>query len=216
MLVGMRMTHPIITVSTEMPIVDALNLMKQEHIRRLPVIKDGKLVGIISDLDLMNAAPSSATSLSIWELNYLMSKIRVKDIMKTDVKTVTEYDTIEKAAHIMAEKKIGSLPVMRGEDVVGIITETDLFKVFSEMMGAHAPGVRVTALLPNKHGTLAAIANVISSAGGGFIAFGTLTGESPSNRLAMFKVEGLELAKIRKLLTPLVEKIEDMREGIGD
>src|SRR3990170_3638875 len=136
MIVGERMSHPVISVPPDMPIVDALNLMKREHIRRTPVIKDGKLVGIVSDKDLLNASPSPATSLSVWEMNYLLSKITVKDVMTKDVLTVTEDTPIEEAARIMADNKIGGLPVMRGASVVGIITETDLFKLFLELLGA--------------------------------------------------------------------------------
>lgn len=216
MLVGKRMTHPVITVSSDMPIVDALNMMKREHIRRLPVVKDGKLIGIVSDKDLMNASPSEATSLSMWEVNYLMSKITVKDVMTKDVLTVTETDPIEKAARIMADHKIGGLPVVRGGDVVGIITETDLFKLFIEIMGAREKGVRVTALIPNRPGTLAAIANAITAAGGSFLAFGTIMGDTPKNRMAMFKIIGLQIPKVRELISPLVEIIEDIRESFGD
>ena len=95
MLVGERMSYPVISISPDMPIIDVLNLMKRERIRRTPVIKDGKLVGIVSDKDLLNASPSPATSLSIWELNYLLSKIKVSDVMTKKVLTVTEDTPIE-------------------------------------------------------------------------------------------------------------------------
>src|SRR4030065_2654493 len=135
MLVGTRMKFPVITASPDMPINEALTLMKRERIRRTPVIKDGKLVGIVSDKDLLNASPSPATSLSVWELNYLLSKITVKDVMTKTVLTVEESTPIEKAARIMADNKIGGMPVMRGSEVIGIITETDLFKILLELMG---------------------------------------------------------------------------------
>ena len=136
MLVGERMKHPVISIPPDMPIVDALNLMKRERIRRTPVVKDGKMMGIVSDKDLLNASPSPATSLSVWEMNYLLSKILVKDVMTRKVLTVSEETPLEDAARIMADNKIGGLPVVRGEHVVGIITETDLFKIFLELMGA--------------------------------------------------------------------------------
>src|SRR5512136_2093206 len=112
MLVGERMSRPVITISPDMPIVDALNMMRREHIRRAPVVKDGKLVGIVSDKDLLNASPSAATTLSVWEINYLISKILVKDVMAKKVITVTEDTPIEEAARIMVDSKIGGLPVM--------------------------------------------------------------------------------------------------------
>lgn len=211
MLVGERMSHPVITVSPEMPIIDALNLMKREHIRRAPVVKDGKMVGIVSDKDLLNASPSSATSLSVWELNYLLSKITIKEIMTKNVLSVDEKTPIEEAARIMADNKIGGLPVCRGDEVVGIITETDLFKIFLELMGAREPGVRVTVLIPEKRGQLAKLTEAIAARGGNFVAFGQFTGESPASRLVTFKVDGLDEAQIKEIIEPLVLRVVDIQ-----
>ncbi|MDI6696922.1 MAG: CBS domain-containing protein [Anaerolineales bacterium] len=211
MLVGERMSHPVITISPEMPIVDALNLMKREHIRRAPVVKDGKMVGIVSDKDLLNASPSPATSLSVWELNYLLSKITVKEIMTKNVLTVDEKTPIEEAARIMADNKIGGLPVCRGDEVVGIITETDLFKIFLELMGAREPGVRVTVLIPEQRGQLAKLTEAIAARGGNFVAFGQFTGDSPASRLVTFKVDGLDEAQIKEIIEPLVLRVVDIQ-----
>ncbi len=211
MLVGERMSHPVITISPEMPIVDALNLMKREHIRRAPVVKDGKMVGIVSDKDLLNASPSPATSLSVWELNYLLSKITVKEIMTKNVLTVDEKTPIEEAARIMADNKIGGLPVCRGDEVVGIITETDLFKIFLELMGAREPGVRVTVLIPEQRGQLAKLTEAIAARGGNFVAFGQFTGDSPASRLVTFKVDGLDEAQIKEIIEPLVLRMVDIQ-----
>jgi acetoin utilization protein AcuB len=211
MLVGERMSHPVITIPPDLPIVDALNLMKRERIRRFPVVKDGQLVGIVSDKDLLNASPSPATSLSVWEMNYLLSKITVRDVMTRKVMTVSENTAIEQAARIMADNKIGGLPVMHGDAVVGIITETDLFKIFLELMGAREPGVRVTALIPEEHGQLAKLTQAISQAGGDFIAFGQFSGEDPSNRLVTFKVSNLNPDQVQAIIEPLVEKLVDVR-----
>ena len=214
MLVGERMSHPVITIPPDMPIVDALNLMKRERIRRTPVVKDGKLIGIISDKDLLNATPSQATSLSVWEMNYLLSKVLVKDVMAKKVITVDENTAIEVAARIMTDNKIGGLPVMRNEQLVGIITETDLFKVFLEFMGARDPGIRVTALMHEERGQLARLTKAISEAGGNFIAIGQFQGEDPSNRTVTFKVTGLDESQVRQLTEPLVEEIIDIRNHI--
>ena len=211
MLVGERMSHPVITIRPDMPIADALNMMRREHIRRAPVIKDNKLVGIVSDKDLLNASPSPATSLSVWEMNYLLSKITVKDVMTKEVLTVTEDTPIEEAARIMADNKIGGLPVMRGASVVGIITETDLFKIFLELMGARDLGVRVTALVHEERGQLARLTQAIANAGGNFLAFGQFSGEDSTNRLVTFKVEGLDLDQVTEIVNPLVESLVDIR-----
>jgi acetoin utilization protein AcuB len=211
MLVGKRMSHPVITLPPEMPVVDALNLMRRERIRRTPIVKDGKLIGIVSDKDLLNASPSPATSLSVWEMNYLLSKITVKDVMTKKVLTVAEDTPIEQAARIMADNKIGGLPVMRDSNVVGIITETDLFKIFLELMGAREMGVRVTALMHEERGQLAKLTQAIANANGNFVAFGQFSGEDPSNRLITFKVAGIEQDALEKLIEPLIEKLVDIR-----
>jgi acetoin utilization protein AcuB len=211
MLVGERMKFPVITVRPEMPIVDALNLMKHEHIRRMPVVKDGKLVGIVSNEDLLNASPSPVTSLSVWEMNYLLSKIKVKEVMTKKVLTVTEDTPIEEAARIMADNKIGGLPVMRNDHVVGIITETDLFKIFLEFLGAREMGVRVTVLIPNQPGQLATLTQTVANAGGDFVAFGVFSGEDSTNSMVTFKVAGLEKDKLKAIIEPIVEKLLDIR-----
>jgi acetoin utilization protein AcuB len=211
MLVGERMKSPVITVRPDMSLIDALNLMKQEHIRRTPVVKDGKLVGIVSEKDLLNASPSPATSLSIYEMNYLLSKLQIKDVMTKDVLTVTEETPIEEAARIMADNKIGSMPVVRDDRIVGMITETDLFKMLLELMGAREMGVRVTALVSDERGKLAKLAQAVANEGGDFIAFGVFSGADPSNRMLTFKVRGIEPDKMRAILEPLIVKIIDIR-----
>jgi len=211
MLVGERMSQPVISTNPEMPVVDALALMKRERIRRMPVVKNGKLVGIISDKDLLNASPSQATSRSVWELNYLVSKITIQDVMTDKVLTVEENTPIEEAARIMADNKIGGLPVMRGRDIVGMITETDLFKIFLELMGARESGVRVTVLFPDQQGQLARLTEAIANADGNFVAFGVFTGESPSNRLLTFKVDCLTESQVKSIIEPFVLKIIDIR-----
>ena len=211
MLVGKRMSKPVITISPDYPIIEALNLMKREHIRRAPVVKDGKMIGIVSNHDLLNASPSQATSLSVWELNYLLSKITVKEVMTTKVLSVTEDTPIEEAARIMADNKIGGLPVLRDGEVVGIITETNLFKIFLELMGAREPGVRVTAIIPEVRGQLAKLTQAIAAEGGNFVAFGQFTGDSPANRLLTFKIEGLSEEQVRQIVGPYVLEVIDLR-----
>jgi acetoin utilization protein AcuB len=211
MLVGVRMSKPAITITPDMPINEALNLMKRDRIRRTPVVHDGKLVGIVSDKDLLNASPSPATSLSVWEMNYLLSKITVKDVMTRKVLTVNEDTPIEEAARIMADNKIGGMPVMRGNKVVGIITETDLFKIFLELMGAREKGVRATVMIHDQPGKLAEITKAVADLGGNFIAFGQFSGEDPSTRLITLKVSGLSEEVLRERLTPVVERFTDLR-----
>jgi len=211
MLVGERMSKPVITISPDMPIAEALNMMKVEKVRRFPVVKEGKLLGVVSDKDLLNASPSPVSTLSIWEMNYLLNKITVSEVMVKNVLSVTEDTPIEQAARIMADNKIGGLPVMRDGGVVGMITETDLFKMFLELLGAREMGIRVTVLVVEKQGELAKLTKAISEAGGDFIAFGMFTGLDTTNRMVTFKVTGITLENLKKAISPIVKEIVDIR-----
>ena len=211
MFIGSRMSHPVISVDPEMPVHEALAMFRKEHIRRAPVIKNGKLVGIVSESNLVNATPSLATTLSIWEVNYLVSKITVKQVMTKKVKTLDVETPIEDAARIMADSKIGGMPVTRDGKVVGMITETDLFKVFLELMGAREKGVRVSALVEDKPGQLLKVSKAVTDVGGNFISFGVFTGPDVSVKLITFKVAGVKKDDLKKVLEKVVKKFVDIR-----
>ena len=211
MLVGERMSRPVISITRDMPIHDALALFKKEKIRRAPVLKDGKLIGIISDKDLLNESPSQATSLSVWEMNYMLSKITVKEVMTREVLTVQADTPIEEAARLMADNKIGGVPVMKADKVVGMITETDLFKIFLELMGARTKGIRVTAIAEDHPGQLAMITKAIADAGGNFISFGQFATEDGKTVIVTFKVAEMKLEDVKKALTKVVVKFVDVR-----
>ncbi|KAA3658200.1 MAG: CBS domain-containing protein [Chloroflexi bacterium] len=212
MLVGKRMSSPVITVSENTPIMEALELMRRQNISRTPVVdQKGRLIGIVSDNDLQNAGPSEATTLSVWEVNYLLAKLMVKNVMTKKVFTVTEDTPIEEAAYVMAENKVGGLPVMRGKEVVGLITETDLFKIFLELMGARDAGVRVTALVPNQPGELDVLTHAVSEAGGNFVSLGVFEGYSSANKILTIKVTGLSEADLQEKIAPFINEIIDIR-----
>lgn len=213
MLVGERMSRPVLSVSPDTPIQEALAQMRKERVSRYPVInKKGKLVGIVSEADLLHASPSDATSLSVWEINYLVSKITVERVMTTEVITVTEDTPLEEAARIMADHRVGGLPVMKGKAVVGMITQTDLFRVFLEMLGARESGLRVTALVKEEPGMLHCLTKAIVEAGGNIIALSTFAGESTEDREVTLKINRMDEAGIRKALAPCVIEIKDLRE----
>ena len=213
MFVGDRMSRPVITVSPDDKAIDVRALFKKEHIRRAPVVKKGKLVGIVSETDLINASPSQATSLSIWEMNYLVSKITVKDVMNKKVITVDTDTPIEEAARRMADNKIGGMPVLSNGKVAGMITETDLFKIFLELMGARKKAIRVTALIEDKRGTLSKVTKAIAAAGGNFISFGMFAGPDANTKVLTFKVEGIKKDEIKTALKDVVKKFWDIRES---
>ncbi len=213
MLVHERMSKNPHTITAETSVDEALRQMRDRHIRRLPVVDaSGKLVGIVTEKDLLYVSPSPATSLSIHELHYLLSKLTIADVMTTDIITVPEDMLVEEAALIMSDKKIGGLPVVRDGRLVGIITETDLFKLFLELLGARQRGVRVTLLLPDVKGTLAKVTAAIAQQGGNIIALGTFLGEGPTNFLATIRIADVPKDVLIKTLQPLALKMIDARE----
>jgi acetoin utilization protein AcuB len=212
MFVGDRMTPRPVTVTPDTSIEQALHLMRSEKVRRFPVLnKQGELVGIISEKDLLYASPSPATSLSIYELPYLLSKIKIGDLMTSDVITVTEDTPLEEAARIMADSKVGGLPVVRDGKLVGIITETDMFKVFLELFAAREEGTRVTMLVPGEKGTLAKIAGAIAEMGGNILALGTIMGEDPTNYELTTKVTGVPQEDLVSAMESLGMEMRDAR-----
>lgn len=211
MFVRERMSHPVISVAPETPVHDALAMFKKEHIRRAPVVKNGKLFGIVTENDLLNASPSRATTLSVWEMNYLMSKVLVKHVMSKKVKSIDVETPIEEAARLMVDSKIGGMPVTKEGKIVGMITETDLFKVFLELMGARDKGVRVSALVEDKPGQLLKISKAITDAGGSFIAFGMFSGPDTTTKMVTFKVGGMKKDDVKKVVESAVKKFLDIR-----
>jgi acetoin utilization protein AcuB len=214
MLVRERMTARPILCEPDLPVSEALDRMKHEHIHRMPVVdKHGKLIGIVADKDLLHASPSMATSLSVWEITYLLSKIKIKDVMTKKVITVTSDTPLETAARIMVDNEIGGLPVVDGDGAVsGIITETDIFKAFIDMFGARKKGVRVTTIVPDTQGEFAKITNAIAEAGGNIAALVELPGADSTNNEVLFKVSGVAKDKLIEVLQPFVVRITDVRE----
>lgn len=213
MLVKERMSHPVITIFPETSMQEALDLMRTEKIRRLPVVnKKGQLIGIVTETDLDKASPSEATSLSIWEIRELVSKVKVEKIMTKDVVVIEEDTPIELAAKIMADSNISGLPVMRQGKLVGLITETDIFKVLLELFGVRYPGVRVSVEVPRLPGQLANITKVIFEKGGDILALGTFLGENSESGEITFKVDGIQKDELVAAIRPLVTRILDVRE----
>ncbi|MDX1437838.1 MAG: CBS domain-containing protein [Anaerolineales bacterium] len=208
------MSQPVITILPDESLHDALGLMRTKSIRRLPVVnKRGRLVGIVSEGDLLHASPSDASSLSIWEMNHLLSKLTVDELMTKDVIAVPEDTPLEEAARIMADNKIGGLPIVRDGAAVGIITETDLFKVFLEMLGARESGVRAAVIVPNVPGELAKLTGGVFEVGGNILALGTFLGERTDNREVVLKVNGVEKETLLKSVQPIVERVVDIRDS---
>jgi acetoin utilization protein AcuB len=213
MLVQERMSRNPITVRPSTSLHEALRIMREANVRRLPVLNEkGALVGIVLEKDLLYASPSPATSLSVYELNYLVSKIKIEDLMTREVITVCEDCPLEEAARIMADNDIGGLPVMHDDTLVGMITESDLFKTFLELLGARVWGLRVTIKMHEGKGALARLTHEIAERGGNIVALGTFWGDDPTNREIVFKVQGIERQTVEALVEAVDAVIVDIRD----
>jgi acetoin utilization protein AcuB len=213
MLVGERMTKRPVTVTEDTPVGRALEMMRREKVRRFPVVdKHGKLEGIVSEEDLIYAAPSPATTLSIFEIHTLLARVKVSDVMTREVITISEDTPLEEAARIMADNGVGGLPVMRDDLLVGIITETDIFKVFLEMLGGRDDGIRLSVQVPHEKGVLAKIASEIAGMGGNIVALGTVHGDDPAHYRLTFKVADVSQDQLVTAMKNLDLEVLDARE----
>jgi len=213
MLVRERMSCNPATITPDTPITDALRLMRDRQVRRLPVLdQEGNLIGIVSEKDLLYASPSPATSLSIYEMHYLLSRLRIQELMTTDVITVTPDTLLEEAARIMVDHKIGGLPVTEGRKLLGIITQTDIFEVLLEQFGARQKGLRLTLEIPERKGEMARITTAIAQLGGDILALGTFLGDDPTTALVTIKVEDVPAEALTAAMRDLGLQIRDIRE----
>jgi len=214
MIVSRVMTKNPLFIHPEMNINEVRSLMDREKIGHLPVLdKKNALIGLVTREDLLKAGPSAATSLDMYEISYLLSKMTVKDVMVKDVVTVGENEVVEEAARIMADKGIGCLPVMKGKILVGIITDTDLFHVFVRAFGARHPGVRVTCSIQEKPGQMAKLTQAIAGRGGNIIAFITSEGDDLTCRRVTVRIEGLAKTAVESIVRGLDDvTLEDIRE----
>ena len=172
MLVKLWMSKDVITVREDAPMMKASIIMKEHKVRCLPVVdKKGKLVGIVTDDDIRDASPSKATTLDVYELNYLLATIKVESIMTRNLVFVRPDETVEFAAILMLENKISALPVIDDKDaLVGIITQTDVFKCLIHITGAYTGGVQIALSLEDRPGSIKEAADVIRSYGGRIVS----------------------------------------------
>lgn len=161
MYVKQFMSTPVVSVSPNDTISDTAALMREKNINRLPVVDRGKVVGLVTDGDLREISPSPATTLSIFELNYLVAKTTIREIAVKNVITCNPDTKIEDAALLMRENKIGGLPVIENGKLVGIITETDVFDAFLDILGFRSPGLRIVVEQKDEVGIISKLSTVI-------------------------------------------------------
>ena len=187
MLVQEWMTKDVITVSPDTSMMKASRLMKDKKIRRLPVVDEaGYVLGIVSDRDIKDASPSKATTLDMHELYYLLSELKVKDIMTKNPFCARENDSMEAMALAMGEKRFGGMPVVDDQKkLVGIITESDIFRVLVAITGVRIGGIQLAFELPVQPGTLRPVLDALRDLGVGFISVLTSqeSNDSPSRRV---------------------------------
>lgn len=215
MLVKDRMTPEPICGHPEMPVTEAQELMRENRIRHLPIAdKAGSLVGLITQRSLLRALPSDVSNFSRFEISYILSKIRVRDVMATDLITIDENTAIEEAARVMADEKIGCLPVMRGNDLVGIITDNDLFTTMVDLLGARRPGVRLTVLQPDRTGEVARLTTAIAKEGGYLsVCVGYYPPQVPGGWTSMCKVLNIPQDRLVAIINDLEDmQVQDVRE----
>ena len=205
MLVKDRMTLNPITITPDTSFPEAFRIIREERFRHLPVIdKKGKLVGVVAQTDLLHASPSSATTLSVFEMNYLMANLHVSEVMSSPPITVSDDTPLEEAARMLVENKIGCLPVTHDGNLAGLITETDFFETFVEILGGLEASLRVTVKVPDVQGELARVAGIIAGLGGNICSVARFSGEDPEHCFLTFRLEGIEEEKLVSALKPEV------------
>lgn len=157
------MTRKVVYVSPDTTVAHTADMMREQGLRRLPVIENDRLVGVVTERTMAEASPSKVTSLSIYEMNYLLNKTKIRDIMARDVVTVSPYASLEDAVYAMMKNQVGILPVVEAGQVFGVITEKDVFKAFLEVSGYGEEGIRVIITADDTVGTLAKIVDTISA-----------------------------------------------------
>lgn len=210
MFVRDYMTKEPVTASPETPVLEAIRLLKEKGFRRLPILKDGRLVGLVTEKDLKDAMPSKATTLSVWEMNYLLSKLTVEEVMVRSVITIQAKAPLEEAALLMEERKIGALPVMEGERLVGIITVTDVMRAFTEAMGLREGGVRLTVDIPDVPGALARMAQSVVPSN---IVSVVTAGKEGGYRRIVLRVVGEGVEGVADRLRAAGERVVDVRRA---
>jgi len=191
----------------DMAVTEAQDLMLSKGFRHLPIVIDSnKLVGLITRTSLRSALPSDVSRFSRFEVSYTLSKIKVHSVMVKDVITIEPNTPIENASFVMADKKIGTLPVVHEDKLVGIISDSDLFITMTSLLGAMNPGIRVTVQQPDQSGVIARLTSVIADAGGYLsVCVGYFPKNEPGQWVSLCKVQNIKENK----LVEVINSIED-------
>lgn len=209
MLVKNWMSKKIITIDADDSMADASRIMKEHQFRGLPVMQDGKLVGIVTDRDLKRASASDATTLDIHELLYLISKIKVRDIMTKDPITISVDDTVDEAAEVLLANKVSRAPVVDHDgSLVGMITQSDIFRVLVSLSGVREKGIQLGFLLEDRPGSIKEVVDILRGYG---CRVGSILSSMPSAggpRHVYIKVFDCERGRMEEMKTALKAKAD--------
>lgn len=215
MQVYKRMNRDVVTIHPTASVEDALHLMREKGIRNLPVLDhEGRLIGFVSETDLLLVSPSPVASLSVQDMMIELSRLRISEVMTREPFTIEADASLEEAAAIMIDNKISALPVLREGQLVGIITGTDIFRMFLEVIDAPVPGVSLTVHIPDKKGIIAAICKGIAGVGGSVLSLGMFPGKAQETRVLVMKVSDVtqdQMQEVVESVRPLGCEIMDMR-----
>jgi acetoin utilization protein AcuB len=214
MYVKNRMTANPYTISQDAPINDAVQLMGEKNLRRLPVVDGGKVVGILTQDDISKVSPTKATSLSIFEINYLLSKTKVKDAMSKNAVTISPDCLLEEAAVIMREKHIGTLPVVKENKIVGIITESDIFDAFIDLLGFKQEGSRITVEAMDVPGALNEITSIFKMFDANITHIAAYRGSSIGKTYLVIRTNSINTDSIEKKLIEDGYRIEHVVKNV--
>jgi acetoin utilization protein AcuB len=201
MYVGRRMTRNVVTVAKDASVLHVRNLLREKDINQVPVVDGKKVIGVITDGDIRENSASPASTLSVHELNYLLSEMKAGDIMTRNPVTVSPETPVEEAAKILNEKGIGCLPVVSNDELVGIITTSDMLNVLLEVMGVGTPSSRIELSIPGDMGEICNIAGIVKGLGLSIISMvSTLNQNDPATRLSVLRVNTDDIRELCKAM----------------
>jgi acetoin utilization protein AcuB len=200
MLVRKKMQKDLVTITKDERMTVAKKILKEKNIRHLPVVDGKKLVGLVTNMDIRKSEASPATSLEIRELHYLLDKLTVGEIMTRNVITISPDISIEEAAILLHDNKIGCLPVVEDGNLVGILTENDVMEILIEVLGMKEKGSRLEVVVDDKPGALADITRIIKESNVNITSVVTDIADEPGKRVVVFKLKTFYFEPIKKAL----------------
>lgn len=215
MLIEKIMSTNLYMVHPGTPVTEAQDLMRREKLNHLPVVDthSRKLVGIVSEKDLLYASPSPASTLDVYEMTRLLSKLTVDKVMTRKVVTARRKDLVEDAARTMVDNNIGCLPVVdENSYCIGIVTETDMFRLFIDLFGTREKGLRATLRIPEEPGEIAKLGSDVVEHNGNIISIGTWPGDHPTNAICIMKVAGMTKDQFLSSVENHILEVIDIRE----